>query len=166
MDVEGNAVTDKKEYVFKILMIGEGYNQLSILESNKLMLAEKGIYEGYYEGVIFWLSDIPTETGGPFAISVQFLSVGESRYEGETNSRNSEYGLASFEVKEAVILKFTLSDGLSADRLFQWGIPSVQVIATGIVKDDLILEIAMDKCDNPEFEFVGGGFSLKRVIPD
>ena len=50
-DVEGNGVSNNKEYVVKILMVGDGFNQLSILESNLFTLTDQGIYSGYYEGI-------------------------------------------------------------------------------------------------------------------
>ena len=51
-DVTGEAIITNKSYVVKILMIGETFNQLSILESNRLSIQDQGIYNGYYEGIL------------------------------------------------------------------------------------------------------------------
>ena len=47
--VEGEQVENNKEYVIKILMIGDQFNQLSILRSNKIILIDQPIYNGYYK---------------------------------------------------------------------------------------------------------------------
>jgi len=52
LDVEGNPIDDTKEYIIKILMLGDKFNQLSIFQSNRLTLKERAIYEGSYKGVL------------------------------------------------------------------------------------------------------------------
>jgi len=54
MDVERNSVENNKEYVIKILMIGDGFNQLSIVESNKFILTDQDVYVGDYVGLSTW----------------------------------------------------------------------------------------------------------------
>ena len=51
-DVSGDLIGSNQSYVVKILMIGESFNQLSLIESNPLSIQDQGIYNGYYEGVL------------------------------------------------------------------------------------------------------------------
>jgi len=51
-DVNGDPISTNKSYVAKILMMGDAFNQLSVLESNRLSIQDQGIYNGYYEGVL------------------------------------------------------------------------------------------------------------------
>jgi len=52
IDVTGASIGTNISYVIKILMIGETFNQLSMLESNPISIDDQGIYNGYYEGVL------------------------------------------------------------------------------------------------------------------
>ena len=67
MDVEGNSVIDNKKYVIKILMIGDSFNQLTMVESNEFRLTNVGIYDGFYSGLLM--------NGASIALSVG--SIGE-----------------------------------------------------------------------------------------
>ena len=188
-DIMGSPIENNEEYVIKILMDGDGFNQLSIIESNVLILTDQGIYNGYYEGTIQWRGRIDFEEvffdgqGDPLSLNAQFSLSESGGYFGVMNLNHPFDGESSstvnFEVKEDVITTFTStgSDLGLIGRIFKCGIPLLPVIATGIIREDLILEIAVDNCtDHPgdlpgtifrqSIEFVGGGFSLKRVIPD
>ena len=50
-DVSGEEITTGRFYIVKILMLGENFTQLSMLESNELSIQDQGIYNGYYEGI-------------------------------------------------------------------------------------------------------------------
>ena len=50
LDVNGNTIIESKEYVIKILMLGDRFNQLSIINSNVFTLNQVGIYNGVYFG--------------------------------------------------------------------------------------------------------------------
>jgi hypothetical protein len=62
VDVTGEQITDNKEYVIMILLIGRGFNQLST-SSNILTLNDLGIYDGTYEGVLQFDGATATKMG-------------------------------------------------------------------------------------------------------
>ena len=52
LDTEGDLVTPNKNYVAKIMMIGENFNQLSFLSSNTISLTNQAPLTGYYKGTL------------------------------------------------------------------------------------------------------------------
>jgi hypothetical protein len=50
LDTEGDLIIPNKLYIAKIMMIGENFNQLSLLNSNTTSLTSQAPLTGYYEG--------------------------------------------------------------------------------------------------------------------
>jgi hypothetical protein len=50
LDTEGDLIIPNKYYIAKIMMIGENFNQLSLLNSNVGILTNQAPLTGYYEG--------------------------------------------------------------------------------------------------------------------
>ena len=69
LDTEGDLIIPNKNYIAKIMMIGEKFNQLSFLSSNTISLINQAPLTGYYEGR---LRTNMTESGA-------FLSPGKER---------------------------------------------------------------------------------------
>ena len=69
LDTEGDLIIPNKNYIAKIMMIGEKFNQLSFLSSNTTSLINQAPLTGYYEGR---LRTNMTESGA-------FLSPGKER---------------------------------------------------------------------------------------
>jgi len=119
-DVEGNSVNNNKEYIIKILMVGEGFNQLSLIGSNQILLVNKGVLEGYYEGcpeecglVNFCTQLGRTLSNGIFA---DILSTGANTYQGtigykvEIPCDELIISHVTFQTSGDSIVKFQLSD--------------------------------------------------------
>ncbi|MAJ52042.1 MAG: hypothetical protein CMB82_10595 [Flammeovirgaceae bacterium] len=52
LDTEGDLVVPNKNYIAKIMMLGENFNQLSILSSNTASLTNQAPLTGFYEGTL------------------------------------------------------------------------------------------------------------------
>ncbi len=175
LDVEGNPIVANKEYVVKILMVGERFNQLSQLESNWLTLREQGIYNGYYQGVL--VHNILAQD--------VFLQQGQERtliLRGEiTESGVTDKYLGSFTTESPggfggpIIESGTVIFSLESDSIKEFGASgslatyvntyvNCRLIDTGIIngvaKNELQLEILGEGCGRGKFEM-----QLVRAMP-
>lgn len=169
LDVEGNPIVDNKEYVVKILMMGQQFNQLSILESNKLILSDQGIYNGYYQGALvhnIQLQDVfyTGEENRTLPMTGELYEKDETgNYQGIFTIERRTTGFRPTSTFEDVTIRFSLKTG-SIDEFETSGI--IAVYATtyshckkentgkfgGSIKNELQLEIMGQGCLSGKFE--------------
>jgi len=168
-DVEGNPVTNNKEYVIKILMIGDKFNQLSLIESNKITLTDQGIFNGYYEGFIEGRSFIQGNCDNSIstAITAEFSALANNSYNGYIKIKAFEFlcdahlpdSDVSFTLEGDSILNLSLSKSIITHSIYQ---TPFAVISDGIFRGDLNLDVTHFNPGFPE-----RGISLNRTIkPD
>jgi len=176
-DVQGKPIIDNEEYVIKILMIGDGFNQLASADSNTITLLKTGIYNGLYVGQVCCIrADLPGNTRDEiYEIESQILGLGIN-FGGEI--KVFDFGGSAEFWKSNIKLniddnQITNVSFITIDTFFVVGggvrtllgeVTNCQdstAVGIGEVLKDLTFKFSFDVCYDEGAEFV-----MSRVIPD
>ncbi|NQW28614.1 MAG: hypothetical protein HQ474_11955 [Flammeovirgaceae bacterium] len=172
LDSEGNPIIPDKNYIAKILLIGENFNQLSISNSNTVSLSDQGVLIGYYKGIL--RQNITSNGFGQMRLLMVSGTIKENN---EIGSYNGSFALESpstsnfnnptistgslrFYYSDSKISELEGSGGFS-DYMIGYQNCKDQNSGTfkGELTTDLKIEITGINCDDGIFELV-----LNRAI--
>lgn len=173
-DVEGDLIQNNKEYVIKIMMVGDQFNQFSILESNKFRLSVDGIYNGFYKGSVCCLflgrDPIPPkddkfvwmELSGSRTRFIGDMLMGEANPPDIKNRFIFQVSNDTITSIELIVIDTYMQRSLVRDIEHELISCDEEIVGSGTIVGDINFRFSFDACNNSQ----GVTFNLTRVIPD
>jgi len=171
-DIEGNPIVANKAYVAKILMIGQQFNQLSMIASDGLTLKDQGVFDGFYTGILVhnFRAGSPSNNEKTLVLSGNFSETStEGNYVGQFTTSETRQGFGGFvNAPGSTTIRLTIKDGsivdFSADNTLFDSTAGYRDCdsgkLSGQLRTELKLEIIGNGCAEGKYEM-----TLTRSLP-
>ena len=169
LDVNGDPIQSNQSYFAQLLMLGESFNQLSMISSNSVLIEDKGIFVGNYRG--FFTTNVRNfilrnTTSGLTNFNVDGSiteSAGVNSYIGNFSLVIPGQGFFQGPTTESGTVRFvfdgtTFSDFSASGNFIEYSDTYIQCdslfsgFIDGIIERDIKLTLVGKGCDRGVFE--------------